>query len=404
MAKMNCAVLGCGFVADFYLLTRRKHPEIHFVGAYDIDAERLETFSKYHGVHAYDSFESMLEDEQVDLVLNLTNPRAHFETTKACLIAGKHVYSEKPLAMNSRDASELASLAQKNGLGLATAPCSLLSETAQTLWKGVNDEVAGPVRLVYAAFDDGMVHRGRFRNWKSPSGAFWPAKDEFEIGCTYEHASYVLSWLAAIFGPAQRVQAYASTLVSDKGIEVEQMAPDFTVGCIEYDNDVVARVTCSLVAPIDKSIQIFGEKGTLYTKNVRNDSAPVYFESIAPNRYVKAASSRLSNYALQIEQFLHLPFSTSGFKIERKIPYANKPRFQYSAANKLVDFLLGPEELVHSIHEQRPCRLSAELGVHLVEILETLQYPERFGQARELSTSFSPIEPLNWATAQSCNA
>lgn len=394
MAAMNCAILGCGFVADFYMGTRFKHDEINIVGAFDIDSDRLDTFAAFHKVQAYDSFEALQADDRVDVVLNLTNPRAHFETNKACLLADKHVYTEKPLAMDSESAAILADLAKERNLGLAIAPCSLLSETAQTLWKGVRDEIAGQVRLVYASFDDGMVHRGRFRNWTNASGAHWPAKDEFEIGCTYEHASYVLSWLAAIFGPARRVQAYASTRVSDKGIEVDQMAPDFTVGCIEYDNDVVARVTCSLVAPMDKSIQIIGDQGTLYTKYVRNDASPVYFESVAPNRFVKGAIKRMSHYAIQLEQFLRLPFSASGLKVERKIPNAIKPRFRVSAPNKPVDFLLGVEELIGSIQEKRACRLSADLGVHLVEIIETLQYPEKYDSKRTLSTSFEPIEPL----------
>jgi hypothetical protein len=97
--------------------------------------------------------------------------------------------------------------------------------------------------------------------WRSASGAPWPAKDEFETGCTYEHAAYVLSWLAAFFGPAQRVTAYASCRIGDKGIPVDAMARDFSVGCIEYKDDVVARVTFSTVAPIDKSIMIIGEHG-----------------------------------------------------------------------------------------------------------------------------------------------
>ena len=393
---MKMAILGCGYVADFYMATLANYPELALVGAYDVDAQRRSLFSAHHKVKAYPSFEALLADDAVELVLNLTNPRAHFETTQACLDANKHVYSEKPLAMDSLGAGELVRLAHRKGLRLAAAPCSSLGETAQTMWKALNDDAVGPVRLVYASFDDGMVHRLTPLRWKSESGAPWPAKDEFEVGCTYEHAGYVLSWLAAFFGPARRVHAYASRRIEDKGIAVDQMAPDFTVGCIEYDNGVVARVTCSIVAPLDKSITIIGERGNLYTKYVRNDGSPVYVGQTPPNRYVAGVMSRLGHLRVKLEQLLRLPFSVSGLTFERKYPYARKPKFRNSAGNKPVDFLRGPAELAAAHREGRPCRLSPELGWHMVELIETLQHPERFEMPRTLKTAFDPIEPLAW--------
>jgi predicted dehydrogenase len=393
---MKVAILGCGFVADMYLATRHSYPELEFAGAYDIDPERLSAFARLHRLQVYRSFEELLADSTIELVLNLTNPRSHFETTRACLLAGKHVYSEKPLAMDSEGANQLVQLSHRQGLSLACAPCSLLSETAQTLWKGIHEQVMGPVRLVYAAFDDGMIHRLDPTRWTSSSGARWPAQDEYEVGCTYEHAGYVLTWLAAFFGPARRVHAYSSVRIPDKGLPVSSMAPDFTVGCIEYDHDIVARVTCGIVAPVDKSISIIGEQGTLYTKYVRNDGSPVYFERTPYHRLTHAITSRLDNWRIRLEHLLRLPFSITGLKIERKYPYARTPQFRQAFGNKPVDFLRGPAEQVAALREQRTCRLSAEMGAHIVEIIETLQYPERFPLPRTLATDFPPIEPLPW--------
>jgi predicted dehydrogenase len=395
-APMKVAILGCGYVADFYMATLADYPQLQVVGAYDIDPQRTQMFCAYYKTKPYAKFEELLADGSVDMVLNLTNPRAHFETTSACLQAGKHVYSEKPLAMDSDSAGQLVRLAKDKGLGLATAPCSSLGETAQTLWKALRDDLVGPVRLVYATFDDGMIHRMNPSRWKSVSGAPWPVKDEFEIGCTYEHAAYVLSWLAAYFGPARRVHAYASVRVPDKGVAVDQMAPDFSVGCIEYDNGIVARVTCSIVAPLDKSITIIGERGHLHTKYVRNDGSPVYIAATPPNRYMAGIATRLGHWRVKVEQMLRLPFSISGLRIEKKVPYARKPKFKNSAGAKPVDFMRGPAELAAALREGRACRLSPELGWHMVELIETLQYPQRFEMPRTLKTSFEPIQPLPW--------
>jgi predicted dehydrogenase len=393
---VNMAILGCGYVADFYMATLGNHPNLEVIGVYDNNPSRLAEFSRYYNARAYKNLDDLLNDPSAELVLNLTNPHAHYDLTKACLEAGKHVYSEKPLAMTSDKAAELVTLAKEKKRYLATAPCSMLGETAQTMWKALRDDVIGPVRLVYASFDDGMVHRSNPGSWRSASGAPWPAKDEFEIGCTYEHAAYVLSWLAAFFGPARRVQSYASTRIRDKGIAVDSMAPDFTVGCIEYDDDVVARVTCSIVAPLDKSIVIVGEKGTLYTKYVRNDASPVYIEKTPPNETVTAIANRLRPLLVRIEGLLHLPFSITAFKFEKKYPYARKPGFRSSRGNKPVDFLRGPAEMAEAIREGRPCRLSPELGLHMTELIETLQYPERFESPRTINSRFDPIQPLPW--------
>ena len=393
---VKTAILGCGYVADFYMATSGNHPNLKIIGVYDNDPQRLDKFSRYYNVRAYENLDALLNDAAVELVLNLTNPRAHYDLTKACLEADKHVYSEKPLAMESVKAAELVELAREKKRYLATAPCSMLGETAQTMWKALRDDAVGPVRLVYASFDDGMIHRFNPTRWKSASGAPWPAKDEFETGCTYEHAAYVLSWLAAFFGPARKVQAYSSIRIRDKGVAVDSMAPDFTVGCIEYDNDVVARVTCSIVAPLDKSITIIGEKGTLYTKYVRNDASPVYLEKTPPGRIVSGIVNRAKHLLVRMEELLHLPFSITAFKLERKYPYARKPGFRGSGGNKPVDFLRGPADMAEAIREGRPCRLSPELGVHMTELVETLQYPDRFANPRIIKSSFDPIQPLPW--------
>ena len=144
------------------------------------------------------------------MVLNLTNPRSHHEVSKAALLAGKHVYSEKPLAMTMVEATELVELAEQHGLRLASAPCSVLGETAQAVLKALREKAVGTVRDVYAEMDDGMVHRMNYRSWKSVSGVSWPYKDEFEIGCTLEHAGYYLTWLVAMFGAAESVTSFAS--------------------------------------------------------------------------------------------------------------------------------------------------------------------------------------------------
>src|SRR6476620_8917071 len=189
---MRVAFVGCGFVADYYVRTFIAHPKLQIAGVADQNPERLVKFARHHSVHIFHSLEEILADPSVDIVVNLTNPRSHFEISQRALLAGKHVYSEKPLAMNFADAKALVELAEQNGLLICSAPCNVLGEAAQTMWKVLRTKSIGSVRVVYAELDDGPIHRMPYNQWISETGASWPYKDEFEVGCTLEHAGYYL--------------------------------------------------------------------------------------------------------------------------------------------------------------------------------------------------------------------
>lgn len=393
---MNVAILGCGYVAEFYGKTLQNYPTLKFVGAYDRSEQRLAAYLRLFPGRAYATFDELLADPAVELVLNLTNPRAHFETTCRCLFAGKHVYSEKPIAMNTSDALKLVALAKERNLRLASAPCSMLGETAQTVWKALRDGVIGKVRLVYANFDDGMIApRMSPWNWRNETGAAWPAKDEFEVGCTYEHAGYVLTWLAAFFGTARRITAFASCQLPDKGIPVERMAPDFTVGCIEYDNHVVARVTCGLVAPHDKSLVIIGDEGVLSVRNVRHDDGAVWLHRYTETGWRAKLMGLVNRVQRQLDAKVpFLPWRGKEWCWSRRLPLVRQHTGKFVSVFKPVDFARGPAELADAIRGDRESRLSPDLACHLVELVEALQYPERFAGRKDLMTCVSLVEPL----------
>jgi predicted dehydrogenase len=390
---MNIAIIGCGYVADFYGKTLESYPELKLVGAYDNNSENLTSFSRRWAARAYTTLEHVLDDPSIEMVLNLTNPRSHYEVTRVCIEADKHVYSEKPLAMNAHSASCLVELAKQRNVFLAAAPCSVLSETAQTLWKALREGIIGRVRLVLANFNDGMIAPSLSPwQWRNEAGVPWPAKDEFEVGCTFEHAGYILTWLAALFGPAKCVTAFASCQIPDKGIPVDEMAPDLTVGCIEYPDGVVARLTCSLIAPRDKSITIIGDDGILSVPDVRDDAGPVYFES--------ASAGRLSSIERSLNKWtesFRAYWGIGEWHYRKRLALVGQARGKFVSDSKRVDFCRGPAELSAAIRENRPCRLSAELAIHVVEVVEALQYPQRFAGKRRITSKFAPIEPVNLA-------
>ena len=385
---MRVAIVGCGFVADYYLRTLPNYPELEIAGVMDLQPDQANRFSAFYGLPVYSTFEKLLADRSVEIVLNLTNPHSHFEVSKACLEAGKHVYSEKPLAMVFEEAEALVRLAEKQGLYITSAPCNVLGETAQTIWQALRLNDIGKVRLVYAELDDGLVHRMRYAHWRSESGTPWPYKDEFEVGCTMEHAGYYVTWLTAFFGPAKKVTSFASSLIPDKQTEVplDIVSPDFSVACIEFLSGVVARLTCSVVAPHDHALHIIGDEGELSTEECWNYGAPVYIRR----------RNKLSSLA---ERFRLLSPLRKFANRNRRYPLVRKSnyRHRYECDAHQMDFARGVGELAAAITEKRQCRLSANYALHVNEIVLTIQSPQLMGSPRTLTSSFEPMTPMPWA-------
>jgi predicted dehydrogenase len=374
---MRIALIGCGFVADYYISTLRAYPQLTVAGVMDRNPDRAVHFSQYHGVLLYPSLQALLDDPSVELVLNLTNPRSHFEVSKACLSAGKHVYSEKPLAMDFEDAQHLVALAQSKGLYLSCAPCNLLGETAQTLWKALRGKAVGAVRVVYAEMDDGLLHTMPYRQWQSSSGTPWPAKDEFEVGCTLEHAGYYVTWLAAFFGPVTSLTAFASCQVPDKQTDAPlepNNAPDFSVACLQFASGVVARLTCSIVAPHDHALKIIGDEGILYTRDCWFYNSPVFVRR---------------SLTFRRKTFLN--------PLSRKYPLVcSSQKKQTIKKGQQMDYARGVAELADAIQSQRPCRLSAEFSLHVNEVVLAIQNATT-GVSYQPKTAFDPIAPMPWA-------
>ncbi|MGA2449618.1 MAG: Gfo/Idh/MocA family oxidoreductase [Polyangiaceae bacterium] len=381
---MRLAIVGCGFVADFYAKTLTNHPELELVGVFDRDAPRSRRYAALNGVREYASLDELLRDRSTEIVVNLTNPASHYAVSKAALDAGKHVYSEKPLSTTFSEAEQLVEIAERRGLELASAPCSVLGESAQTLWKALRDKRIGTVRLAYAELDDGPIHLMGYKKWRSDSGTPWPYKDEFEVGCTLEHAGYYVTWLAAFFGPARAVTSFAALTVPDKGVPLERQTEDFTVACIEFPEGVVARVTCSIFGSHDHRLRVFGDLGVLSVDDCWDYGSPVRFQKrtmigIKAEKYPRAA------------EILGLG--------PRKVPMIRKPSFAFRTrgGGNRMDFARGIAEMAAAIQEKRASRMSARFGLHVNEIVLAIQNPRQMGSPRQLVTSFAPIAPTAWA-------
>jgi predicted dehydrogenase len=368
---MNIAIIGCGFVADFYMMTLARHPKLQVVAAMDIVPAHADRFAAYWRVPVFYEHSDLFEKCNFDIALNLTNPHAHYEVSKYYLERGRHVYSEKPLAMEFEHARELMALAEAKGVTLSCAPCNHLSEAAASVRTALAANAIGTPRLIYAEMDDGHIALSPYKSWKNVSGAPWPYQDEFEVGCTLEHIGYYLTWLLLCFGPVERVISCRALLHPGKPVGDGPEAPDFSLACLVFQSGIVARLTCSVLAERDRSLRIVGDTGVLVAKDCWLYDSPVYSRSYLRIR----------------RRFMLSPF-------RRKFttpPIGPRPKRHGSAA---MDFARGPAEMASAIAEGRRSYMPADFLLHLCEIALAVHGERTQEPSYMVQTRFAPLGPL----------
>ncbi len=363
---MRIAIVGCGYVADFYMETLPNHPMLQLVAACDVDPRRREAFSAHYGVRMYDNVHALLEGSDAELVLNLTDPRSHYAVSRACLEAGRHLYSEKPLTLEYETALELVQLAQSRGLSISGAPSNVLSETADGLRQVLAAGEAGIVRAVFADMSVGSVLAKNFRDWRSASGASWPYADEFELGDIVEHSGYCLALLVDLFGPIKRVQSFSAVCYPAKpGGQLRRVGPDFAVAALEFCSGVVARLTCDSVATRgDRSLHVIGDKGTLTVEDIWHYDARVYFTSldVDGDTILRRLRQRVGR---EVDRLLRRMFPGQRWTGRRVPVPATKGRLTKYAR---MDYARGPARQAEAIRAGQRPRISAELLLHVTEI------------------------------------
>ncbi len=356
--RLGVALLGCGNIAGPYAKDFPSHSHMQLVGVYDIIPDRTKALAEKSASRAYPSFEALLRDPAVDIVVNLTPQQTHFETTRAALKAGKHVYSEKPLAMQYAEAQELVELAQSRDLRLGCSPFTLAGSAQQTAWKLIREGRLGRVRLVYAE-----VNHGRIETWHPSPLPFYAAGPLYDVGV------YPLAILTGIFGPARQVTAFATTLLPRRQARYVEAfdvpAPDLTVAMLQFGGEEgpLVRLTANFYVSeksMQDGIEFHGDVGSLYLKS--------WF----------SPDSELSFAPFNEE---YSPVKPAG-----------------AAAGETFHWAAGVSELAAALQAGRPHRNSAGQAAHMVEILNAAQRSAEIHQPVEIQSTFEPPAPMDWAS------
>ena len=195
----NVGLVGAGNISDFYLRIGKEFHNFTITAIADLDAERASAKAGAYGVEPL-TVAALLADESVSVIVNLTIPAAHGAVSRAALEAGKHVYSEKPLATERDDGRDLLALAERLGRRLGCAPDTFLGAGLQTARAAIDVGLIGePIGA--AAF---MMSSGPERWHPDPSFFYAPG-----AGPLFDMGPYYLTALVNLFGPIARVSGSA---------------------------------------------------------------------------------------------------------------------------------------------------------------------------------------------------
>lgn len=276
MEKVRVGVVGCGKISGAYFRRLPQFPILECAACADLDLERARASAAEFNIPKACTTEELLSDPSIDIVLNLTIPKAHYPVAKAALEAGKHVYGEKPLTVDRNEGQDLLRLAQTGGRLIGSAPDTFLGGGIQTCRKLIDDGWIGePVAAT--AF---MMCHGH-ESWH-PDPEFY-----YEVGGgpMFDMGPYYLTALVNLLGPVRRVTGSARisfperTITSEKkfGKKVTVEVPTHVAGVMDFACGAVGTIVTSFDVwganlPF---IEIYGSLASLAVPNPNTFGGPV---------------------------------------------------------------------------------------------------------------------------------
>lgn len=269
-------VIGCGNISGAYFHASRTFPQFEIVACADLDVERARAKAIEYSIAKGCSVEELLQDEEIEVVINLTIPAAHGPVGRQILEAGKHVYNEKPLSTTREEAQLFLQTAAEKGLRIGCAPDTFFGGGLQTCRKLIDDGWIGePV--------------GAFAAMNSNGPESWHPDPEFfykqGAGPMFDMGPYYLTALTMLLGPTQRVtgttritraqRVISSAPKAGQIIDVE--TPTYVTGLLDFASGPVATIQTTFdVARTSLPImEIYGTEGTLSCPDPNTFGGPV---------------------------------------------------------------------------------------------------------------------------------
>jgi predicted dehydrogenase len=277
---MGVGVIGAGVISDIYLANLTSFPDVRVLRIADLDTARAATQAEKHRVPAYGTTEELLADPEVELVVNLTIPVAHVEIGLAALDAGKHVWAEKPLALDRESGRKLLDRAREKGLRVASAPDTVLGASLQTARRAIDDGLIGAPRTALALF-------------QAPGPESWHPAPEFLFqaggGPLLDMGPYYLTELVQLLGPIRRVTGAGGRNRETRvigsgpraGTEFAVTVPTTVTALVDFEHGGSAQVVLSFDSALPRTLlEITGTLGAVVVPDPNRFDGPTLVHTL----------------------------------------------------------------------------------------------------------------------------
>jgi predicted dehydrogenase len=279
MKKVRIGVIGCGAISGAYLGMAKNFPIVEMAACADMNLEAAKKKAAEFNIPTACTVEELLADKSIEIVLNLTVPKAHVPIGIAALEAGKHTYAEKPLGINRDEARKLVSLAQQKNLRVGCAPDTFMGAGIQTARKVIERGMIGQP-VAFTAF---MLSPGH-ESWH-PSPEFY-----YEVGGgpMFDMGPYYLTALLNLFGPVKKIVGMATMAIPERtitsqpkaGKKIKVETPDHIAGQIEFTNGAMGTIMQSFATRFGQHnraqpITVYGTEGTMNVPDPNQFDGPV---------------------------------------------------------------------------------------------------------------------------------
>ncbi|MEG0751253.1 MAG: Gfo/Idh/MocA family oxidoreductase [Oscillospiraceae bacterium] len=356
---MGIGVVGCGTISDIYLKNLTSlFKEVKVVGVCDTNGALAQKKTDEYGLPCqYSSYDEMLEDDQIEVILDLCPPLLHYDINKKALLANKSVYSEKPLAAQYAQTRELLEIAAVRGLYVGSSPDTVLGAAVQTCRKLIDGGAIGEIVGCTA----NLIKRGVETWHPNPNFLYQPG-----AGPLLDMGPYYIGTLLQMMGRIKTVSGQAGISFKQRvitsqphfGETIEVNVPTYVNSLLEFDSGALGTLTMTF--DVHKArlpfIEIYGSEGSISVPD--------------PNCF---GGTPILLYRPERGEWLEMPFM-----------------FGYSENSRG----LGISDMCRAMRTGRAARANGQAASHTIEIIESILKSSEQGKKIVLESQYERPAPM----------
>ena len=353
MSKVfKVGLIGCGHIAETYFKAHKYFNNFKIIKCADINHLAAKKCASFYKIEAL-SVKNLLRDKEIEIILNLTVPKAHYEVSKKALLHNKHVYTEKPMAINIKDGKKLLQIAKRKKLYIGNAPDTFLGGGNQKSKELLESNFIGKINLGNIIFAYPGVQSYH------PNPEPWFAKKEG--GPVIDMGPYYLTALVNLLGPAKQVwgslmwnkKKRIIGIGARKGKSIRVLCPTTYLGTIFFKNKTIIRFTLSfdVIAHHRNHIELYGDKGSILVPDPNMFGGSVYTCKKLGGTWKEHKTNRMPLGKINIRE---------------KSLRANEAPINANYRG------VGLAEMAYCIKKKKKHRCNGELSFHVLDIIQSI--------------------------------